>query len=240
MILETVILTALPRGRTPKTLSLSCFLAPRLGGEEGNPRRLPLSRYADFADGAWPSIVNAMEWNFVLRWSADDSDEDYLPATRVSPDAEPALSRILFPGSMPVDPFDYDNIAKRPILSFPMERLAQAMDSVQGQLARTSPEDRPLKTSLVTPYQKDGVRPPDRLPLDPFDLDPRRRASLDSTIDRMLERDGVTRAPAVGSANATAGAVQELNRVLEVPRDRSNVPPMWPDLAIPQAVALQS
>ncbi|MFZ4511105.1 MAG: hypothetical protein ACOYNJ_09110 [Candidatus Nanopelagicales bacterium] len=240
MILETVILTALPRSRTPKTLSLSCFLAPRLGGEEGTPRRLPLSRYVDFAEGAWPVIVNAMEWNFVLRWSADDSDEDYLPATRVSADAEPALARILFPGSMPVDPFDYDNIAKRPILSFPMERLARAMDTVQIELARTSPEERPLKSSLVTPYQKDGVRPPDRLPLDPFDLDPRRRASLDSTIDRMLERDGVTRAPAAGSANATAGAVQELNRVLEVPRDRSNVPPLWPDLDFHQAVALLS
>lgn len=235
MILETVIFTALPTSRTANALFVTCFAAPRLEGEEGNPRRLELSRYTDFANGQWARIVSDITWNFTLRWSADDSDEDYLTAERVSPDPDPQLFATMFPSSMPVDPFAYDNIAKQPIMSFPLAVLSDALDDVQVRLARQSPEDRPAKDDLVTPYQKGGVRPPDALPLDPFNLDPQRRASLSTAIDRMLERDGVTRAPA---ANPVPGSVEELNRMLQAPDRMPDVPPMWPDLDFHQAVSM--
>ena len=238
MILETVIFTALPTSRTANTLLLSCFIAPRLQGEEGNPRRLELSRYVDFASGQWARIVRDITWNLTLRWSADDADEDYLTAQRVSPDPDPDLFAIMFPTSMPVDPFAYENSAKQPILSFPLAVLATALDDVQVRIARESPEDKPRKAALVTPYQKDGQRPPDRLPLDPFNLDPDRRASLSSTIDRMLDDEGVTRAPRPGSANEVAGSVEELNRVVQAPARIPDAPPLWPDLDFHQAVSL--
>lgn len=238
MILETVVFTALPTSRTADALYLNCFMAPRLGGVEGNPSTLPLSRYVDFASGEWARIVTTIDWTMTLRWGdSEDSDEQTLRAARISADPDPALFAVMFPTAMPVVPFTYDNIAKRPMLSFPLARLAQALDDVQVRIARESPEDRPAKSDLVTAYQKDGQRPPDTRPLDGFNLDPQRRATLSTAIDRMLERNGVTTAPAAGSPSAVAGSVEQLNRML-APDNGPQPPPLWPDLDFHQAVSL--
>ena len=238
MILETVIFTALPVRRTATDLYLSCFISPRLNGVEGNPARLPLSRYVDFVDGAWAEIVRGMTWKLTLRWSVDDSDEQVLTATRVSADPDRALSRLMFPATMPVDPFAYDNIAALPILSFPAAKLSDALDQVQFTVAREFPETRPRRDQLVTARSKDGPRPPDTRPLDPFNLDALRRQQLDRKIDDMLANGGATKAPATGSPEYVATCVQELNRMLTRPDNASTAAPVWPDLDFHQAFSL--
>lgn len=240
MILETVVFTALPTARASNSLSLSCFIAPQLGGIEGNPSRLPLSRYADFANGAWATTVRQMAWNVVLRYSVDDSDEVSYPAVRISPDPDVDLFQLLFPDTMPVDPFTFANPSNRQMLSFPIARLSQALDNLQRAVVQESPETRPEKITLVSPYEKNGEPPRNRLPLDPFVLTPERRAALGRTIDKQLKEGGVTRAPDPQGSDATALAVEMLNRMLapQATPEQMRTPPKWPDLDFHQALSL--
>lgn len=240
MILETVLFSALPKSRTARYLDFSVFVAPQLGGEEGAPATLPLSRYPDFADGMWAERIRAMQWDLTLRWNEDDSDEDILPCTRLSPDPDRDLSRLLFPGSMPVFPFTYANVASADFLSFPLARLSEALDGWQRRVIQEYPEDRPLRSALVTTYGKDQQRPPDRKPLDAYNIDARRSAELSATIDRALEANGVTVAPAANAPNATALSVEMLTRFIsmQATAEQMETPPEWPDLDFHQAVAL--
>ena len=240
MILETVIFTALPQVRRGNTLLLSVFISPQLGGEEGNPRRLPLSRYTDFADGAWTRIIQEMEWEVVIRWSRDDTDEVYLPARRTSPDPDATLSSIMLPSTMPVDPFRFDNPARVPFLSFPTAMLDGALGNAQVEVARRSPESRPPIDTLVTRYKGQG-QPRDQAPLDPFVLGPARTAALDAVIDAQLA-SGVTKAPEPGQAGATAQSVRMLDRFLQPQATPAEleVPPEWPDLDFHGALSMLS
>lgn len=240
MILETVIFTALPRSRSATYLDFSVFVAPQLHGVEGAPATLPLSRYPDFADGTWAERIRAMTWTLTLRWSEDDSDEDYLPCTRRSADPDRSLSRLLLPSNMPVVPFEFENVAKANFLSFPLARLSDALDGWQARIFREFPEERPPRTDLVTTYDKGGQRPPDSKPLDPYNLDPARQVQLSATVDRALEANGVTVAPATNAPNATALSVEMLNRfiAMQATGEEMATPPEWPDLDFHQALSL--
>ena len=136
MILETILFTALPTARKGNELFASVLMSPQLGGEEGNPKRLPLSRYSDFRQGEWARIVRDIEWQLTLRWSVDDRQEDYLDAERISDDPDPDLFAIMFPDDMPVDPYVFRNPADAAIVSYPAARLAADLDRMQVAVAR--------------------------------------------------------------------------------------------------------
>jgi autonomous glycyl radical cofactor GrcA len=239
MILETVIFTALPRGRRGNLLSLSVFVSPQLGGEEGNPRRLPLSSYPDFANGEWARIVRAIEWELIFRYSVDDADEIYATARRVSPDPDAALAAVMFPNSMPVDPFTFDNPARVPFLSFPSDILNEALGKAQVEVARRSPEVQPAIDALVTRY-KGQVPNTFRLPLDPFVMTPGRITQYDLAIDEQLRRQGATTAPEQANGGGTLASLRMLDRFLapQATPAQLEVPPEWPDLDFHGALSM--
>ena len=237
MILETVIFTALPTGRKGNEVTFSVLISPQLGGEEGSPKPLPLSRYGDFANGAWAEIVRSIEWQLALRWSRDDADEQYFEAVRVSADPDPALLRAMFPSDMNVVPYVFDRPGDATLLSYPAARLADALDVVQETVAEQDPEDRPTNYWLVS-SGKDGVFA--QAPLDGFVLTPERRAQMNAKIDAQLDGDGVTKAPSTNTANDTALMVTMLRRILSptATAEEMTTPVSWPDLDFHQVLSL--
>ncbi|MFM8774246.1 MAG: hypothetical protein ACKOFP_10525 [Actinomycetota bacterium] len=235
MMLETVVFTALPTSRNGSELRFSVLLSPQLGGQEGDPRRGPLSKYPDFAKGRWPSIVGAMQWQLALRWTVDDRDEQFFDARRVSADPDPALFALLFPDDMPVDPFTFDNPANAQLLSYPAAAVADALDQVQITLLRDAGEIRPVQESLVS--TKSGG---DRAPLDGFAITPARRVELDAAIDAQLGQQGVTSAPRGATSADRRQAVQMLRRMLAPTATEAQMAEAlsWPDLDFHAAVSL--
>jgi len=235
MMLETVVFTALPTSRNGKELRFSVLLSPQLGGQEGSPRQTTVAKYPDFDKGAWPRIVAAMEWQLALRWTADDRDEQFFDARRVSPDPDPALFALLFPSDMPVDPFSFDNPADAQLLSYPAGVVADALDQVQLTLMRESGESRPLQESLVS--TKSAA---ERAPLDPFAITPQRRVALDAAIDAQLVQSGVTSAPSGVTPADRRSAVQMLRRMLAPMATEAQMAQAldWPSLDFHAAVSL--
>lgn len=234
-MLETVVFTALPTSRNGKELRFSVLMSPQLGGVEGNPRPTTLAKYPDFDKGAWPRIVAAMEWQLALRWTADDRDEQFFDARRVSPDPDPALFALLFPSDMSVDPFTFDNPADAQLLSYPAGVVADALDQVQLTLLRESGEARPTQESLVSVKTAN-----ERAPLDPFAITPQRRVALDAAIDAQLVQSGVTSAPRGTTPADRRSAVQLLRRMLAPMATEAQMAQAleWPDLDFHAAVSL--
>lgn len=235
MMLETVIFTALPTRRVGSDLYFSVLLSPQLGGKEGSPERHKLSLYPDFRDGAWPTIVRAIEWQLALRWTADDRDEQFFDARVVSPAPDPDLFATLFPNDMPVDPFATDNPGTIPILSSPAGLLANALDDVQLKLARQSPDARPRYVDLVS--AKSGNN---RAPLDGFVIDPATRQQLNATIDGQLAQAGVVTSPSDLQPASVRLAVQMLRRMIAPTATQEQLAEAltWPDLDFHAAVSL--
>jgi hypothetical protein len=237
MILETVLFTALPTSRKGNDLFASVLISPQLGGEEDNPKRLPLSRYQDFANGRWAQIVTSIEWQLVLRWSADDSQEDYLPAQRVSADPDPELFAVMFPGDMPVAPFVFRNPADAQIVSYPAARLAADLDRVQESVAAASPEQRPMLDDLVSrsPGERNDIG---KFPLNGFVVDASRQSKFALEIDQILATSGVLTTPAAG-AEGTARSLVMLQEMLRPSVEAGNLrKPVWPDLDFHEVVSL--
>ncbi|MBM3690217.1 MAG: hypothetical protein FJW80_11330 [Actinobacteria bacterium] len=234
MILETILFTALPTSRKGADMYASVLISPQLLGEEGSGKRLPLSKYRDFREGTWASTVAAMQWNVVVRWSRDDSQEDILDAARISPDPDRALFALMFPNDMPVDPFRFRNPANAKILAYPAVRLDSELADLQATVARQSPEARPANDWLVT---RKGTYA--RAPLDGFVLSPERRQQMGATIDSILQADGVLSTPAGDGAESTALSVAMLERLLK-PSERAGTlhGPTWPELDFHQVVSL--
>jgi len=237
MILETILFTALPTSRKGNELFASVLISPQLGGEEGNPKRLPLSRFQDFRDGQWARIVSAIDWQFVLRWSADDSQEDYLAAERVSPDPDPALFAVLFPADMPVDPFTFRNPADAQIVSYPAARLAGDLDRLHENVARRFPEQRPRLDDLVS--KSEGARlDTDKYPLNGYVLDAQRRQKFALQIDQILATSGVLTAPEAGAEGTGRSLVMLEEMLRPSARAGSLRKPLWPDLDFHEVVSL--
>lgn len=234
MILETILFTALPTGRKGSDLFASVLISPQLGGEEGNPKRLPLSRYVDFREGRWTQLVTEMRWEFVLRWSRDDSQEDVLAAERISDDPDQRLFATMFPTDMPVDPFRFANPADAAILSYPAARLDSALDQLQRTVARQSPEIRPRTEELVSTDGGYG-----KLPLDGFVLSDQRRQQIASTIGDIVANQGVAATPSNSGPDGTALSVGLLEGLLKPSSLAGTLrKPSWPDLDFHQVISL--
>lgn len=233
MILETVLFTALPTRREGNDLYASVLISPQLRGEEGNPKRLPLSRYQDFRRGTWAGIVKDIDWQLTLRWSVDDSQEDYLDAVRISPDPDPELFATMFPDDMPVDPFTFRNAGDAQLLTYPAARVDADLDTLQRTILRQSPEIRPRTRELVSDKGEYS-----KLPMDGFVIDAQRQAKYALEIDQVLATNGVLTTPAPGS-EGTARSIAMLRRLLR-PSDLSQKPstPRWPDLDFHAVVSL--
>ena len=233
MILETILFTALPTRREGNDLYASVHISPQLGGEEGNPKRLPLSRYRDFRSGQWAQIVNDIDWQLTLRWSADDSQEDYLDAIRISPDPDPELFATMFPDDMPVDPFVFRNPGNAQLLTYPAGRVDEDLDVLQGAIFDSSAELRPRTRELVS---DNGVYT--KLPMDGFVIDAGRHAKYALEIDQVLETNGVLTNPAPG-AEGTARSIAMLQRMLRPSAlAQKATKPRWPDLDFHAVVSL--
>ncbi len=237
MILETILFTALPTSRKGNELFASVLVSPQLGGEEGSPKRLPLSRYPDFRDGEWARVLASINWEFVLRWTVDDTDEDFLPAQRISPDPDPELFAVMFPGDMPVDPFTFRNPADAQIVSYPAARVAGDLNRLQEAVARRSPEERPMLDDLVSKSANDRSDT-GKYPLNGFVLDEQRRAKYRLEIDQILATSGVLTVPSAG-AEGTARSLAMLEEMLRPSASAGTArKPLWPDLDFHQVVSL--
>ncbi len=237
MILETILFTALPTARRGNDLFASVLISPQLGGEEGNPKRLPLSRYVDFRGGQWAQIVRDINWELTLRWSVDDRQEDYLGAERVSDDPDPELFATLFPSDMPVDPFVFRNPADAAIVSYPAARLAGDLDRMQVAVARRSPEERPRLDDLVSRNPDDRTTT-EKAPLNGFVLDEGRREKYALEIDQILATSGVLTTPGPG-AEGTARSLAMLEEMLRPSTlVETQSKPRWPELDFHQVVSL--
>jgi hypothetical protein len=237
MILETILFTALPTARKGNELFASVLISPQLGGEEGNPKRLPLSSYRDFREGEWPRIVRSIDWQLALRWSVDESQEDYLDAQRISPDPDPDLFATMFPRDMPVDPFEFRNPADVPIVSYPAARLAGDLSRLQEAVARRSPEQRPMLDELVSKSPGDRANS-DKFPLNGFVLDDGRRGKFTLEIEQVLATRGVLTTPD-GGAEGTARSLAMLEETLRPSVASGSVrKPLWPDLDFHQVISL--
>ncbi len=237
MILETIVFTALPLRREGDIGFLSVAITPQLMGEEGRPAQLPLSRYPDFASGAWPSIVSAINWQVAFRWSEDDRNEEYVNARRVSPDPDVALFSRMFPKSMPVDPFTVPD--RRDVLSFPARVLSRGLDDLQERLASSSPEVRPLIEDLIS-FGKGDQQINGPQPFDTFDIGPAWNDSLNATIDQQLARDGAVKDPSPGAEGSVPLSLAMLDRFLQPMMEDSDLSnqPVWPELDFHAAVSL--
>jgi hypothetical protein len=135
---QTLIWIGLPNGARldgrDKFLRLSALMTPRLRSDEGTT----LSAYPDFLD--WPTLVLREHSNFSVE--LDDGTE--VEAIRVGDAAQPELWRALFTEDIPVRPFEFDDYANRPIVSFPAIAALKYLEKAYRTVASTAPLDLPL------------------------------------------------------------------------------------------------
>lgn len=134
MTTETITWTALPNGISGSLgpggkLLLSVYISPQLSAG-GTPT---LGQFPDFHD--WPHTLASV--HFAVRFAGGPT----LPATPVSA-ADSALWKALFSPTVGVDPyqFDPDGLTRKPILSYPVMRVAGALKNGVQQIASAAAE----------------------------------------------------------------------------------------------------
>jgi len=146
----TIVWTALPHGRPSGTaLRVTVHVAPRLSAPASESRPT-LQEFAPwFAD--WPKIVQAM--SFAVQFGPGPT----VPATRVGPDPESALWTALFPPDTYVRPYSFTKLDDRRIWSFPVANVHAHLRDVFQRYATQSPDDHPLKATLLADTTITGV-----------------------------------------------------------------------------------
>src|SRR5215216_620573 len=111
---QTLLWIALPNGLGDQhQLRLSVFVNPRLRTDEGTT----LALFPDFLD--WATRMQPDQVTFTLH--TDDGSQAV--ASIVSPAPDVALWQALFTPDIPVRPYEFDNYANRPIVSFPVANV---------------------------------------------------------------------------------------------------------------------
>ena len=118
-------------------LKLSVFVAIRLRGDEG----MSLAQFPDFVD--WAALVGAGQVQFEIELA-----DGTLLAPEIAsapPDAE--LWHLLFGPETPLRPFEFDDFADRPLLSFSVIKLLDFLKERYAQLAAQTLDDLPRNTA---------------------------------------------------------------------------------------------
>lgn len=137
---QTILWIALPNGYTSdgaeRRLRLSVFAAPRLRSDAGDK----LALYPDFLE--WADRHSPEEATFAVEVQGGP----VVPATVVSERPDPLLWSSLFRDDIPVRPFQFDDYADRPIISYPVRDVLDFVKRVYRETAAASPTDLPRIT----------------------------------------------------------------------------------------------
>lgn len=149
---QTIQWIALPNGfDADGQLRLSVFLAPRLRTDEG----ITLDLFPDFLDWAARMQPDAISFEIEVE------GEPAVPTSIVSPAPDAALWASLFNAQTPVKPFDFNDYADRPLVSFPVSRTLDFMKKAYVDLAKNTIDDLPdaVPDGAGTPNLVDTFEP---------------------------------------------------------------------------------
>lgn len=116
----------LPDGR----LKVTVVMSPRLRTDDGTT----LAAYPDLLD--WPATVVAATWTV-------DADGTDLPAEVFSPAPESDLWAALFPTWTPVQPWEFADLADRPMVTFDVMTVHAQLKGLYAKAAAASPDALP-------------------------------------------------------------------------------------------------
>ena len=119
-------------------LKLSVFVAPRLRSDEVMAEGVTLAQFPDFVD--WAARVGSGEVQFEIEHVGGDR----LAPEIVSAPPDAALWRLLFGTETPLRPFEFDDYADRPLVSFPVVKLLDYFKERYALLAADTLNDLPL------------------------------------------------------------------------------------------------
>ena len=133
----------LPGGFTEdRNLAASIFVAPRLRGDGSI---LSLSDFPDFVD--WPAIVRGGRMRITLQ-RGDGTTEAPM---RIINTAGSALWQAFFLPETRVRPFVFDDLADRPLVTYPLRRVLGYLQDKWATLAEMTIEDLPFSSLNASP-----------------------------------------------------------------------------------------
>ncbi len=169
-ISQKLVWTALPTGAEGSALTLSVFLAPQLSATSSQPSTFfPLSLFEDFVD--WPgTILTALGGpvTFTVTFQGP-SGPIAVPADNVtvgppagfSPSA--AWEAIFDQSTTQVEAFAFTDYSKRPLMTFPYNKITSFVSSIYGNLGAVSPTEPPVFTgSLAAGRDQYGLTTPNK------------------------------------------------------------------------------
>ncbi|MEV5054343.1 hypothetical protein [Arthrobacter sp. LAR12-1-1.1] len=136
---QHILWTALPNGPAPADgrLRLSVFVTPRLRTQALPGVVTTLGSFPDFLH--WPEQVGAPGASFTVEVDGGAA----IPATVVSAPPSPDLWASFFDGTTPLAPFEFDDYADRPLISFSVVAVLDEIRRVYTAVAAASPSDLP-------------------------------------------------------------------------------------------------
>ncbi len=141
MINQIVQWTLLPAGLTPDGfLRASLFVSPRLRSDEGTT----LSGFPDFVD--WPGQLGG---GFQVTLQREDGAT--AAPDQVLVNADSGLWQALFLPETLVRPFEFDDYADRPIVSYPVLKVLDHLRERWARLALEAIDDLPLASRNASP-----------------------------------------------------------------------------------------
>lgn len=133
---------AVPGGVLPDArLRVAVLMSPRLRTDDGDT----LALYPDLVD--WPATVAGVTWGL-------EADGVEVAVEVTSPAPESDLWTALLPPDTPVRPWDFPDLADRPMVSFDVLRIHDQLRSLYAKAAAVSPDALP---SLRTRRNADPV-----------------------------------------------------------------------------------
>lgn len=129
---QTILWTVLPYGVRNRTLSFTVFVTPRLDPDAPASTSTPqLQQFADFLD--WPKTISSVR--FDLR-AGNQRIATNLPVTGMDQlNQRRADWQALFPPSLWVEPYEFQDYGPRPVRSYPAGQLEQQLLSRYKNLA---------------------------------------------------------------------------------------------------------
>jgi hypothetical protein len=145
---ERVTWTALPNHTSSEgVLRLSVFVSPRLTNDDGSSTQRKLGEFATFAN--WATTLGGVTFDATFD-GLPDAFEGLVPTKT----PEPSLWERIFPDSMPVFPFAYQDFAALDLHVFPVRPVLQFVQSVYGALAAGSSTELPSIDDPGSPIRR--------------------------------------------------------------------------------------